>query len=433
MEQELFELELDESIPLAARMRPRSIAEIVGQEHVLGPDGLLTKIIAKHIMPSMILWGPPGSGKTTLAENIGKIIDADFIRISGVLGGVKEIRDAVYHAREVMQGSGRQTYLFIDEIHRLNRAQQDSLLPHVEHGVLTLIGATTENPSFSINTPLLSRCRVVVLKALQESELRILIERALGDEKRGLGARGLKIDENAEEVLVSAACGDARVLLSTLEIAADLVGADEEQIIGVRHVESAVGRRLVFHDRAGDSHYDVISAFIKSMRGSDPNASCHYLTRMLEGGEDPRFILRRMVIFASEDVGNADPQAIQVAVSALQAYELSGMPEGTLPLTQAATYLACAPKSNAVTKAYNESKDDLIKLGALPIPLHLCNAPTQLMKESGRGKSYKYPHDYEGNYVEQQYLPDKLVGKKYYVPTKNGYERFIAERMEKLK
>lgn len=426
-------LEIDESIPLAARMRPKEISEIVGQEHVLGPTGTLTKLLERGAVPSMILWGPPGSGKTTIAEVIGSHVNAEFIRVSGVGGSVKEIREAVFRAREVMQQQGRQTYLFIDEIHRLNSAQQDSLLPHVEHGVLTLIGATTENPSFSINTALLSRCRVVVLKPLGEKSLREVLQRSLSDSVRGLGGRHLKISEDAEDLLISASSGDARTLLSTLEIAADLVGENHSGEIRAEHVEAAIGRRLVFHDRAGDAHHDVTSAFIKSMRGSDPHATCHYLARMLEGGDDPRFILRRMVVFASEDVGNADPQAIQVAVAALQAYELAGMPEGYLPLTQAATYLACAPKSNAVLLAYDAAKKDLQRSGTVPVPLHLCNAPTPLMKEIGKGAAYQYPHDFEGNYVQQQYLPDKLKGRKYYVPTKNGYERFIAERLEKMK
>ena len=413
-------MKLDFAVPLAARMRPQTLEDMVGQEHLLGPQGLLTRLVSKQHVPSLILWGPPGSGKTTLAEILCRVVKGDFIALSAVLAGVKEIREAIKKAQETKLAYQKQTYLFIDEIHRFNKSQQDALLPHVESGDVTLIGATTENPSFSVNTPLLSRCRVLVLKPLEPSHMEQLLARV-----------PIPIDDTAKAKLILAASGDARILLSTLEIAADLAGNEPGACVTEKEVEMATGRRLIAHDRAGDSHYNVISAFIKSLRGSDPDAACYYLARLLEAGEDPRFILRRMVIFASEDVGNADPQAIQVAIAALQAYEFVGLPEGYLPLTHAATYLACAPKSGAVIAAYGKAKEDVEKHGSLPVPLHICNAPTGLMKQMGYGKGYLYAHDFEENHVTQDYLPDKIAQSKYYFPTQNGYERFIAERLEK--
>ncbi len=423
------------TMPLAARMRPNSLAEMVGQEHLLGKEGLLSKLLERKALPSLILWGPPGSGKTTLAENLCRAVAGKLIRMSAVMAGVKEIREAVLAAEKNRQlDSTVKTYLFVDEIHRFNRTQQDALLPHVEAGVVTLIGATTENPSFSVNTPLLSRCRVLVLKPLEAGHFHTLIARALRDPERGVPSDAiLQLEDDARELLVLASSGDARILLSTLEVAADLTMCAKASTINLNHVQMAVGKRLISHDKVGDAHYNVASAFIKSMRGSDPDATCHYLVRMLEAGEDPRFILRRMAIFASEDIGNADPQAIQVAAAAFQIFEWIGMPEGYLTLTQTAIYLACAPKSNAVVAAYEKAASDVEIYGALPVPLHICNAPTNMMKSMGYGKEYRYPHAYENNYVEQQYLPDKLVGQKYYVPTRNGYERFIVERLMKLK
>lgn len=434
-EKDLLEPSFMQAMPLAARMRPRSLEEMVGQEHLLGKDGLLSKLLERKGLPSLILWGPPGSGKTTLAENLCHAVSGKLIRMSAVMAGVKEIREAVLAAEKNRQSDASvKTYLFVDEIHRFNRGQQDALLPHVEAGVVTLIGATTENPSFSVNTPLLSRCRVLVLRPLETEHFHVLIARALSDLKRGVqSSTVLELKDDARELLVLAASGDARILLSTLEVAADLAMCDQASLINLAHVQMAVGKRLIAHDKMGDAHYNVASAFIKSMRGSDPDATCHYLVRMLESGEDPRFILRRMAIFASEDIGNADPQAIQVAAAAFQIFEWVGMPEGYLTLTQTAIYLACAPKSNAVVTAYEKAASDLEIFGALLVPLHICNAPTSMMKNMGYGKEYKYPHGYENNYVEQQYLPDKLAGKNYYVPTRNGYERFIVERFMKLK
>ncbi len=434
-EKDLFEQSFMHAMPLAARMRPRSLEEMVGQEHLLGKEGLLSKLLERKVLPSLILWGPPGSGKTTMAENLCHKVEGKLIRISAVMAGVKEIREAVLSAEKSRQQDfPLKTYLFVDEIHRFNRAQQDALLPHVEAGVVTLIGATTENPSFCVNTPLLSRCRVLVLKPLEVDHFHALIARALSDSRRGVQSdTALDLEDVARDLLVLASSGDARILLSTLEVAADLAMCAKSSVINLEHVQMAVGKRLIAHDKMGDAHYNVASAFIKSMRGSDPDAACHYLVRMLEAGEDPRFILRRMAIFASEDIGNADPQAIQIAAAAFQIFEWVGMPEGYLSLTQAATYLACAPKSNAVMTAYKKAASDVEKFGALPVPLHICNAPTGMMKNMGYGKEYCYPHDYKNNYIEQQYLPDKLVGQNYYMPTRNGYERFIVERLGKLK
>ncbi|MEI6790286.1 MAG: replication-associated recombination protein A, partial [Myxococcaceae bacterium] len=357
-------------MPLAAELRPKSLAEMVGQEHLLGSQGLLTLLISKSSMPSLILWGPPGCGKTTLAENIARAMRRQLIRLSAVSAGVKEIRDSVEIAKKTP------VFLFVDEIHRFNKAQQDVLLPYVEEGLLTLIGATTENPSFSINNALLSRCRVLVLKPISDEDLNKLADKALS-------LKNLSIEEEARRILIESAAGDARVLLSTLEVALSLAASE---ILNIAEIKQAIGKRVLAYDRKSEEHYNTISAFIKSMRASDPDAACYYLARMLEAGEDPRFVGRRMMIFASEDIGNGDPRALLIAVSALQAYELMGLPEGVLPLTQAATYLAKAPKSRAVINAYYAAKEDVLRLGSEPIPMHLRNAPTKLMKELGSGQ-----------------------------------------------
>jgi len=346
---------------------------------------------------------------------------------------VKEIRAAIEDARKARFQHGRGTLLFVDEIHRFNKSQQDALLPHVEKGIVTLIGATTENPSFEVNAALLSRCRVLVTRAIDEDALSRLIDRALTDEGRGLGEHGLSIDDDARGALVRSAGGDARRLLTALEVAADLAVADDKPRIDSEHVEKAIARRVVAFDKNGDAHYNVVSAFIKSMRGSDPDAALHYMVRMLEGGEDPRFILRRLVIFASEDIGNADPHALTVATSALQAFELVGLPEGTLALSQACVYLACAPKSNAVYKAYGLARRDVLEHPAADIPKHILNAPTALMKELGYGQGYRYPHDHAGHYVKEDYLPEVLHGKRYYEPSDSGVEQRIKARLAKLR
>lgn len=419
------------SKPLAERLRPRSFAEFVGQAHLLGENGSIRRLVAAGEIPSMIFWGPPGTGKTTAAQIICQSLFGEFERMSAVAGSIKEIREAAARAEKRLEISGKKTYLFVDEIHRFNRAQQDALLPHVESGTLTLLSATTENPSFYVNHALLSRCRVFVFEPLKEADLNWLADQALCDKERGLGARKLEIEGGAREILVRASSGDARYLLVTLQIAADLLKSDHATI-GLPELEQALGRQILAYDKNGDAHYDIISAFIKSLRGSDPHAAVHYLARMLESGEDPRFIARRMVIFASEDIGNADPQAIQVAVAAMQSFEWSGMPEGYLPLTQAATYLASAPKSNAVISAYQKARADLDSMGIAPVPIHLRNAVSKLATELGHGATYKYPHNFDGNFVQQQYLPEQLQGHQYYSPTQNGYERFIRERLIKL-
>jgi putative ATPase len=414
-------------VPLAARMRPRALDEVVGQRAVVGERGLLRRAVAAGRVPSLILWGPPGTGKTTLAEILSTAVDARFERVSAVLAGVKEIRAAIQRAERARFEGRAQTLLFVDEIHRFNKSQQDALLPHVEKGTVTLIGATTENPSFEVNAALLSRCRVVVLKAIDRADLEILLDRALTD-PRGLdGACG--IEEDARELLLDASAGDARRLLTALEVSGDLAIA-EERDIALSDVELAVARRYVRFDKKGDAHYGVISAFIKSLRGSDPDASLHYLMRMLEAGEDPRFLLRRLVIFASEDIGNADPRALQVAVAAQQAFDFIGLPEGTHALAQATTFLACAPKSNATYEAWKAARKDLDRHGNAPLPAHVVNPATKLMERLGFGDGYKYPHDFPGSHVGQQYLPDELVGRVYYEPTTNGLERTIKERLD---
>jgi putative ATPase len=412
--------------PLAERMRPASLGELVGQEHLTGPGRLLRRAVEGGALPSLILWGPPGTGKTTLARLLAGATKAAFVQMSAVSAGVKDIREAVAQAEERARLHGQRTVLFLDEIHRFNKAQQDALLPHVERGTLTLLGATTENPSFEVNSALLSRTRVVTLRPLEEDELLELLRRALAA-PQGLGGK-VEADEDALRFIARTAGGDARRALTALEGAASGGGR-----VTVAVAEEALQRKALLYDRAGDEHYSVISAFIKSMRGSDPDAALYWMTRMLESGEEPRFVLRRMVIFASEDVGNADPQALVVAVAALQAYELMGLPEGTLPMTQAVTYLSLAPKSNAVIRAYGKAKETVQETGTLPVPPHLRPAPTPLMKRMGFGSAYQYPHDFEGQWVRQQYLPDALVGRRFYEPGDSGAEAALRRRLEEIR
>jgi putative ATPase len=433
---DLFETAADRDLsgaPLAERMRPHTLEDVFGQQHLVGDGAFLPKQLARGRLPSLIFWGPPGTGKTTLAEVLGRSLDMRFERISAVLAGVKDLRAAVEQARRARAEQRRGTLLFVDEIHRFNKGQQDALLPHVEKGVVTLVGATTENPSFEVNAALLSRCRVLVLRALDDASLSSLIDRALNDEARGLGDTGLVLDDDAREALIRAAGGDARRTLSSLEIAADLALADSAQAIALRHAEEAVARRVVLFDKAGDSHYDVASALIKSLRGSDPDAALHYLARMLEGGEDVRFILRRLIIFASEDIGNADPRALQMAVAAQQAFDMVGMPEGVYALSQVTTYLAMAPKSNAALRAIRAAKEDVLRHPAAGIPPHILSAPTALMKSLGRGRDYQYPHDYPDQFVEVTYLPDALRGARYYEPTESGFEARLKARLHELR
>jgi putative ATPase len=376
----------------------------------------------------MILWGPPGCGKTALATVIANRTGAYFAPFSAVLGGVREIREIVKHAGDRRDTQGVRTILFIDEIHRLNKAQQDALLPHVERGTVTLIGATTENPSFEVISALLSRSKVFVLKPLSEDHLKAIVRRALGDEEHGLGKLQLHLADAALDDLCRAAHGDARRALNTLEAAAAYLGGSGQEITR-EVIREAVQHRTLLYDRAGDEHYNVVSAFIKSLRGSDPHAAVYWMTRMLEAGEDPRFVLRRMIIFASEDIGNADPQALQIAVAALAAHEFVGLPESTLNLSQAVAYLACAPKSNSALLAYARARKDVRETGALPVPVHLRNAPTGLMRDLGYGREYKYPHNFDGHYVPEDYLPEELRGREYYTPADIGFEKIIGERL----
>ena len=412
--------------PLAERMRPRTLEELVGQRHLVGPGRILSQLGPGRAIPSLILWGPPGSGKTTLAHLLGETLRAELVALSAVEAGVKDVREAIAKAAERRDERGARTLLFIDEIHRFSKTQQDALLPHVEAGTVTLVGATTENPSFGVVAALLSRCRIVRLEPLDDRELAGLVARALADRERGLGARGVTIDAEVTAQVVAAAAGDARRLYTVLEVAAELAG---EGAITAAHVAEAAQGKTLLYDKAGDEHYGVISAFIKSMRGSDADAAVYWMTRMIEAGEDPRFVLRRMVIFAAEDVGNADPQALVVATAALQAVELVGLPEGVLPMTQAVTYLALAPKSNRALTAYAAARKLVRERGALPVPAKLLPASKAAPE---RGTDYKYPHEYDGAYVPEDYLPDALVGETIYDPSDAGLERELAARKRAL-
>ena len=416
--------------PLAERMRPQTIADFVGQEHLLGPGKLLRRLIESDQLTSLILWGPPGSGKTTLARIIANATRSHFIFFSAILSGVKEIRELVKEAEDVRKHRGQKTILFVDEIHRFNKNQQDAFLPYVEKGTFTIIGATTENPSFEVVAPLLSRCKVLLLNPLTDEEVKKILRNAISDRERGLGLIDLTIADDAIAFMAEQANGDARVALNTLETAANLA---RNGVIDLDTTREAVQKKPLLYDKGGEEHHNVISAFIKSMRGSDPDGALYWLARMLEAGEDPLFIVRRMVILASEDIGNADPRALQVAVAALHGFQLVGLPEGRIILAQAVTYLATAPKSNASYIGIDSALAEVRKSGALPTPLHIRNAPTRLMKELGYGKSYKYAHDYAEGYVEQDYLPDRIKGRTFYEPSGHGYEKTIRERMEWLK
>jgi len=424
----------DKSAPLADRMRPTALAEFVGQSHLIGEGSVLRKAVLEDKAPSMILWGPPGSGKTTLAHVIAQASDSNFVFFSAVTSGVKEVKEVIARARKDREFYHKRTILFIDEIHRFNKAQQDAFLPHVEHGTITLIGATTENPSFEVVSPLLSRCKVYVLHQLTVEEIAVILRRALEDQEKGLGKTPVLIEPKALDYIAQTSNGDARIGLMTLEIAASISAADKsgKRKVDLKQIEEVTMKKALVYDKAGEEHYNVISAFIKSLRGSDPDAALYWMFRMLEAGEDPIYIARRMVILASEDVGNADPQALQLAVAAKEAVEFIGLPEGTFALSQAAVYLATAPKSNAIYQALNKVKQDIKQTLNLPVPLHLRNAPTPLMEKLGYAKNYQYPHDFPGHFVSEAYLPEGLEGRKYYIPTEQGFETEMKKRLESL-
>lgn len=426
--------------PLAERMRPRDISEFYGQSHILSTGLFLRQAILKDQVPSVIFWGPPGSGKTSLAYLISKHSKAIFIPLSAVLSGVKEAREIMKQAEEDKK-QGLKTILFIDEIHRFNKAQQDAFLPFVESGTIILIGATTENPSFEIISPLLSRVRLFVLNPLSEGEIISILDMAIHDKDRGLGSlTSLEFEREALNWLAEYARGDARVALNVLENAVEFgkekaleSKQDKKILITLSFIQEAMQKKPLLYDKGGEEHYNVISAFIKSMRGSDPDAALYWLARMLEAGEDPLFIARRMIIFASEDIGNADPQAIQVAVAVKDAFHFVGDAEGWIPLAQGVTYLACAPKSNASYLGYNRAKKALLEKGPLPVPLHIRNAPTKLMKDLRYGKGYLYPHEHPGGYVNQQYLPDLIKNARFYIPTERGYEAKISSYLKRIR
>ncbi|MFC1539114.1 replication-associated recombination protein A [Candidatus Latescibacterota bacterium] len=413
--------------PLADRIRPTSLDEFVGQEHLVGEGAFLSEAIKRDEISSIIFWGPPGSGKTTLAQIISNSTNSEFVSFSAVVSGVKDIRNVISYAR----GVKKKTILFVDEIHRFNKAQQDAFLPFVENGTIILIGATTENPSFEINSPLLSRSRVLVLNQLSDEHIYEIVNNAIKEAERGVGATVAGIDEEAMDTLIAFSNGDARRALNTLELASVLAVKKKggKNIITVKDIEKAAQKKALRYDRDGEEHYNIISALHKSMRGSDPDAALYWFTRMLEGGEDPLYIARRVVRFASEDVGNADPQALSVAIAATESYRFLGTPEGELAIAQAIVYCAVAPKSNAMYKAYKFARSDAKKYGNLEVPMSFRNAPTKLMKKLGYSHGYEYDHDSEDSYSGQEHLPDELIGRKYYIPSKFGNEKLINERL----
>ena len=426
-----YEKEKLKEAPLAARMRPANLAEFVGQEHIIGAGHVLRTAIDSGKLPSVVLWGPPGSGKTTLAYIMAQATSSHFSPVSAVSAGVADLRKIIEEARERRKMSGQRTLLFIDEIHRFNKAQQDAILPYVEDGTVTLIGATTENPSFELISPLLSRSQVFVLKPLAPPEIATIINRAISDNERGLGAFKVALEERALDYLVSMSNSDARTALNALEVAAMTTPPDENgrRFVTLPMVEDAVQHRAILYDKNGEQHFDIISALHKTLRGSDPDAALYWLARMLEAGEDPLYIVRRLVRFASEDVGMADPQALVVSMAAQQAVHFIGMPEGNLALAEAVVYLATAPKSNSLYTAYSAVKKEVTAGRNEPVPLHLRNAPTKLMKDLDYGKGYKYAHQFEGHFVRQENLPESLKGRQFYEPGEQGFEKQVLARL----
>lgn len=426
---------LKKEAPLAARMRPRSLEEFVGQEHIVGKNTLLYRAIKADKLRSIIFYGPPGTGKTTLAKIIANTTESNFNQINATTAGIKDIKENIEEAKRAIALSGKRTILFVDEIHRFNKTQQDTLLPYVEDGTVILIGATTENPYFEVNKALISRSIIFQLKHLLKEDIKKLLSAAIEDKERGLGNYNIYISEESLDFLADSANGDARTALNAIELAALTTEADENGVINISlsDAEQCIQKRALNYDKTGDSHYDTISAFIKSMRGSDPDAALYYLARMLYAGEDPKFIARRIVICAAEDVGNADPHALLVAVAAADAVNFIGLPEGRIILSQAVTYIACAPKSNAAVISISDAMKDVSEIQISGIPNHLKDAHYKGAKEFGHGVDYKYAHDYKGNYVPQQYLPDELAGKIYYNPSDNGVEKKIKESLIKLR
>jgi putative ATPase len=421
----------DSEAPLAERMRPTTIAEFVGQQQVMAPEKLIGRLLRHGRLQSLILWGPPGCGKTTLARLIARDTEAHLINLSAVTAGVKDVRAAVDEARQQQGMRRKRTILFVDEIHRFNKAQQDLLLPHVESGTIIFIGATTENPSFEVIAPLLSRAPVVVLEPLSENDLEVILKSALEDKERGLGGLNAEVDEDGLAYLIRAARGDARVALNGLEVATLTTppNSSGRRRINLQTVVDAVQKKGLIYDKDGEEHYNLISALHKSLRGSDPDAALYWLARMLEAGEDPLYIARRMVRFASEDVGLADPRALMVTVAAQQAFHFLGRPEGDLALAEAAVYLATAPKSNSLYKAYGKAKQEAADKGNLAVPLPLRNAPTELMRQLGYGRGHRYPHDYSEAHVPMSYLPEDLQDLQFYEPTNRGFEATVGERL----
>lgn len=433
---DLFEFQgqqaASDSRPLADRMRPRSLDEFMGQPHIAGENTLIRKAITEDRIFSMILWGPPGCGKTSLAHIVAHETKSEFVQISAVLSGVKDIREVIDAARTRRNQYKKRTILFVDEIHRFNKSQQDAFLPHVESGLITLIGATTENPSFEVIPALLSRCRVITLNGHVTDDIVCALKQSLDDVDRGLGKMNLRVDDEALQYLADLADGDIRSALNTLEMVACHAVRDKtrgDDSVHLDDLEGILQKKALMYDKSGEEHYNLISAFHKSIRGSDPDAAMYWLARMLMAGEDPMYVARRMVRIASEDVGLADNHALVVAMNAMEAYRFLGYPEGELALVQAAVYLATAPKSNSIETAYDTVRESVSKTGALPVPMHIRNAPTRLMKDLGYGDGYKYAHNYKGAYVPQDYLPEQLQGREFYHPSDRGHEKTIAQRL----